>query len=122
MKITINKTTSSFDVRREFADSYDGLKIEFFHHTHEHEIGSPKKDMIKEDVLLVNLSSESEGRDLVIEENMSVNQVEDIFEKLGLHIQVFRKMNISWIETTATDSYTLRQQIDLSRESRGLTT
>ena len=70
---------------------------------------------------LRDLNSEVPSMLLSVDENMTVNQVEDIFEeRLGLHVQVFRKMNMSWIETTATDSYTLKEQVELSRESRGL--
>ena len=121
MKIDITKNTSTLDVKSPFMDSFDGIKIEFFRHSHEHEEGSPKKDMVQGELSLLELNPQLEEQHFSIDENMTVNQVEDIFEeRLGLHIQVFRKMNLSWIETTATDSYTLKEQVQLSRESRGL--
>ena len=121
MNIKLNGDTTTKELREAFTDTYDGIKIEFFRHSHEHEEGSPKKDMVREVLKLRDLNSEVPSMLLSVDENMTVNQVEDIFEeRLGLHVQVFRKMNMSWIETTATDSYTLKEQVELSRESRGL--
>ncbi len=122
MKFQIHKDSFTADIKEKFQESFDGLKIEFFHHSHESEEGSPKKDMLKESVLLTSLNPQLKAIDLDISAEMTVNQVEEVFEKnLGLHVQVFRKMNLNWIETTATDGYSLSKQIELSRESRGLT-
>lgn len=120
MKIKITPNTMTSDVKSEFSENFDGLKIEFFKHHHEHEEGSPKKDILDEHIPLSDINPAIAETDLEITTDMSVNAVEDRFEALGLHIQVFRKMNLSWIETTATDGYTLEKQISLSRESRGL--
>lgn len=121
MKIQVNSSTWSKELKDTIIDSFDGIKIEFFRHSHGHEQGSPKKDMVKENVQLGDLNSSITDQELDIDEGMTVNELEDIFEeRLGLHVQVFRKMNMSWIETTATDGYTLKQQVELSRESRGL--
>ena len=121
MKLKLDKSTKSSDVKATFMDNYEGLKIEFFGHSHVQEEGSPKKDMIEGGALLGDLNPSFEAQEVEIDGEMSVNQVEDYFESnLGFHIQVFRKMNISWIETTATDKYTLNDQMRLSRESRGL--
>ena len=122
MKLPIHKNSDTAEIKEKFQESFDGLKIEFFHHSHESEEGSPKKDMVKESILLSSLNPKLEDMNLHIDPEMTVNQVEEFFEKdLGLHVQVFRKMNLNWIETTATDSYSLSKQIELSRESRGLT-
>lgn len=121
MKFNISANTMTSDLKNDFSDQFDGLKIEFFKHSHEHQEGSARKDMVEEHVALSELNPEIADGSIEITENMSVNAVEDRFEAMGLHIQVFRKMNLSWIETTATDSYTLAEQVELSRESRGLT-
>ncbi len=121
MNLKVNGKSTTKELRDAFMDSFDGMKIEFFRHSHEHEEGSPKKDMVNEELSLSELNASIPELQLSIDEQMTVNQVEDLFkERLGLHIQVFRKMNMTWIETTATDSYTLREQVNLSRESRGL--
>ena len=120
MKLEVKRTTRIEALKEDFMDHFDGLKIEFFHHSHAHEQGSPKKDMVKDNVCLEDLNNALPEQTLEITGEMTVNQVEDLFENdLGLHIQVFRKMNVSWIETTATDSYTLDHQVKMSKESRG---
>lgn len=121
MKTRITKDTQTSELKTSFMEHFEGLKIEFFFHSHEHEEGSPKKDMLQASKTLAELNPDLADRDVSLDGEMSVNQVEDFFEnELGLHIQVFRKMNISWIETTATDKYSLNEQMRLSRESRGL--
>ncbi|MDP4586726.1 MAG: hypothetical protein NWS86_00980 [Flavobacteriales bacterium] len=38
---------------------------------------------------------------------MTVEQVESIFEKSGMHVQVFRQSGKLWLETTRTDDWAL---------------
>lgn len=121
MKLKISRSVTTEDLKKSFMESFDGLKIEFFYHSHAHEQGSPKKDMVRESLALSELNSDLHEEEVNINGDMKVSEVEDLFERhLGLHIQVFRKMNISWIETTATDGYTLNKQVAMSRESRGI--
>ena len=43
--------------------------------------------------------------------NLKTSTLEKLFEEeLGLHIQVYKKSNNTWIQTTATDDWTLSQQ------------
>jgi len=42
---------------------------------------------------------------------MTVQELEDVFrDELGLYIQVFRKSGRVWLETTATDTWSLVKQ------------
>lgn len=48
---------------------------------------------------------------LAISLEMTVHELESIFlNELGLYIQVFRKSGRVWLETTATDSWSLQKQ------------
>ena len=121
MKMNITQNSNTADIREAFENAFDGLKVEFFHHSHKKAEGSPKKDMVSESAEVAQLNPNLKPMSFELNKSMTVNEVERIFEeKLGLHVQVFRKMNITWIETTATDGFTLERQIELSRESRGL--
>ena len=54
---------------------------------------------------------------LVMNEQMAVNELEEQFvSKFGLSAQVFRKSGNVWLETSATDSWSLRQQNDEGAE------
>ena len=48
---------------------------------------------------------------------MSVTELETMFrENFGLYVQVFRRSGKLWLETTATDSWTLTVQNDQGKE------
>ena len=49
--------------------------------------------------------------ELIFDEDMLVSELEKQFnDKLQLSAQVFRKAGKSWLETTFTDSWSLRKQ------------
>ncbi|MFO0322871.1 MAG: hypothetical protein ACK504_10635, partial [Bacteroidota bacterium] len=77
--------------------------------------GSLKKDLIVDDFII-----DSNNPIIEFEEEMLVSDLENQFaEKLKLYIQVFRKSGKSWLETTYTDSWSLKKQnqegVDLSK-------
>jgi hypothetical protein len=118
-KLESNDTTKS--ARDRFRNQFPGLKIEFFNKGHARTEGSPKKDMVSEEIGLKKLSPKVEEIDLEISENMTVAEVEALFEEqLGLHVQLFRRTGLNWIETTRTDHYTLAKQQELYRETQHL--
>ena len=46
-----------------------------------------------------------------VKPEMNVSTFEKLFEdRFGLYVQVFRKSGSIWLETSATDSWTLEQQ------------
>jgi hypothetical protein len=52
-----------------------------------------------------------------INQNMTVDALEHEFENtFGLYVQVFRKSGRIWLETTATDEWTLLQQNQEGKE------
>ncbi len=75
--------------------------------------------MVTEDVPLKALCPDFKDTHVVVSNKMTVAEVEALFEeKLGLHIQLFRKTGINWIETTRTDHYTLEKQQEIFRETQ----
>ena len=93
------------------------LKLEFFHHKHNSFQGSYKKDILNPDITLNQCRKKhTEGAIFLIEE-MKVSELEKLFQDIfGLSAQVFRKSGRSWIETTVTDDWTLKQQNDEGKE------
>ena len=118
MNLQVNRNITTMDVKQAFAQRYAGLKLEFFNKAHGDHEGSPRKDMVEEEVLLSSLNPDMPDEALRVTANMKVSDLESAFEdKLGLHVQVFRKMGHIWIETTRTDHYTLSEQMEMSKES-----
>ncbi len=111
MDIHIEDSKRLDELREQFSERYPFLKLEFFHHSQVDGKGSPKSDMIMEDFSLGEVRKIHNEGDIVIKEDMPVHMIEQEFEKkYGIHIQVFRKSGELWLETSATDSWTLKEQ------------
>ena len=106
--IKIDKPVKVSEIKKVFNSEFPYLKIEFFKKKHKSMQGSLKKDVITDDF---TITASSGGHDIIISEDMLVSEFENqFFEKLKLSAQVFRKSGGSWLETTFTDSWTLRKQ------------
>ena len=115
LPIDDNKTLSS--IQKEFNDMFPYLKLEFFKRAHTAHQGTPKKDMLNSNLTLKQLGKKHLSSKLEIKEAMKVSDLEDSFQKLfNLSVQVFRKSAGTWIETSVTDDWTLRQQNDEGKD------
>lgn len=108
--IKIDKPVKVSEIKKVFNSEFPYLKIEFFKKKHEVQQGSLKKDVITDDF---SVTAPNGANDIVISEDMLVSEFENQFAvKLKLSAQVFRKSGGSWLETTFTDSWTLKKQND----------
>jgi hypothetical protein len=106
--IKIDKPVKISEIKKTFNDQFPFLKIEFFKKTHKVSQGSLKKDSITEDFII---SSSKENDVIMFNDDMIVSEFENQFaEKLKLSAQIFRKSGKTWLETTFTDSWTLKKQ------------
>jgi hypothetical protein len=120
MIITHNTLLS--EIKTEFTVQFEGLKLEFFKHSHGYTEASSIKDIRTEDASIEQLNSIISPLTLNWESHMTVAEVERNLEKhLGLHAQVFCKLGRTWIETSKTDDYTLDHQMGRSKESQTAT-
>jgi len=111
MQLKLTSTIMVSEVQKEFNDAFPFLKIDFYKKLLE-------KDRIKTPVSAsLKAAGLKEKGAVVIHDNMTVAQLENIFrQKFGLMIQVSRKSGNTWLETTMTDGWTLKQQNDHGRE------
>lgn len=106
--IKIDNSVKASEIKDKFHDAFPFLKIEFFRKVHKNLQGSFKKDLIKNDF---NIKINEKNVELIFDEDMLVSELEKQFnDKLQLSAQVFRKAGKSWLETTFTDSWSLRKQ------------
>ncbi len=106
--IKIDNSVKASEIKDKFHDAFPFLKIEFFRKVHKNLQGSFKKDLIKNDF---NIKINEKNVELIFHEDMLVSELEKQFnDKLQLSAQVFRKAGKSWLETTFTDSWSLRKQ------------
>ncbi len=109
MTITDNKTIKA--IQAEFNSKFPYLRIEFYAHEHEEQEGSPNEDMLAESLTIGDARTTMKEGDLSIHANQKVSTLEQNFqEKYGLNVQVFRKSGDVWLQTTATDNWTLHKQ------------
>ena len=116
MKMHIHNTDTLEKVQESFNAEFPYLKLEFF--TRPHEKGRPTEKQF-----MVNVKSyatawfRASTATVSIPTAMTVQELERVFqEELGLYIQVFRKSGKVWLETTATDDWSLFKQNEEGQE------
>ena len=118
MQIYISGQRLVREVQQEFSNAYPFLKIEFFKDTGMHNNHNMKQHLLLHNLKLSDALAfkKAEGC-LTIEDKMSVTDLENAFmDKFGLVAQVFRRSGNIWLETSVTDSWSLKQQNDLGME------
>jgi len=109
----INKNKTINQIKSEFANMFPNLKLEFFVKEHQVKEGSPLDQRIFDNLHLGSLSKIEEQKDFDITPDLKVSSLEQAFEKqFGLHVQVYRKSENLWLQTTSTDEWTLKHQND----------
>lgn len=116
MKLAINDSKKIKEIKDEFNNLFEFLKVEFFVKKHEVGEASAKKDMIEESKTIGEIRNIHGEGELIITPASLVSEVERQFEdNFGLHVQVFRKQNNVWLETTNTDGWTLAKQNETAK-------
>lgn len=111
MKIHIDDTKDILSIQKEFSANFPFLKIEFFSKPHKKGIGTERKYMKVGSVNIGECRTKHTSGELDISSDMTVHLVEKKFAEIyGLYVQVFRRSGKLWLETTATDSWTLDYQ------------
>jgi hypothetical protein len=99
------------DVKEAFHRLFTHLKIEFYRGRHIDGEGSPVREQLDVELTIAQVSGRHEAGDFRIHPDMTVGAFERaFFEQYGVNVQVFRKSGNLWIQTTATDGWTLAEQ------------
>jgi hypothetical protein len=115
MTIDIRKNKTIADVQDKFSELYPFLKLDFYRKSNGR-LGSMIRQKLIKTILLNNAGNGREGV-MEIADSMTVGQLEKSFsDRFGMIVQVSRKSGTLWLETTMTDSWTLRQQNEHGRE------
>lgn len=99
------------DLQREFQEAFPFLKIEFYASAHESEEGSPNQDLLNPELTLGEIRRNYTEGFITLDEEQSTEDFEQKMKSMyGLNIQVFRKSNHKWLQTWATDIWSLKEQ------------
>lgn len=108
-------------VQNIFHSTFPYLKLEFFRHRYQPKDANVKKDRLKSDAVVLNVTGDRRESNITITEEMSVTSLGQLFQDhFGLDVQVFRRSGTSWLETTVTDDWTLKKQNEQGRELSAL--
>lgn len=111
MKIIINDKRKIDSVQKDFSAVFPYLKLEFFSKTHNPGEATSKKLINSNLKTLGECRTRHNQAEIVITPDMTVSDLEQRFGNIyGLGVQVFRQSGRVWLETTVTDSWTLKEQ------------
>jgi hypothetical protein len=117
MKLHIADHKTISQVQREFSGLFPYLKVEFFSKPHKNGKGSAKAYMQDAGTTIGECRVKQVEGDLLFDSSTRVTELEEMFHnEFGLNVQVFRKSGKLWLETTATDSWTLAEQNNQGEE------
>ena len=111
MILTIHHDDTLEHVQRIFNSEFPFLKLEFFSRPHDRGKPSERQFLINSRSTVQSCNPQITERTLSIPTAMTVQELEQTFQQqLGLNVQVFRKSGRVWLETTATDNWSLFKQ------------
>ncbi len=105
-------------VQQEFNALFPLLKIEFYDAQHAAGEGSlPFQQLRDSSKTITEVRRINRKGALIVSGQMKVSELEQGFYELyGLNVQVFRKSGHAWIQTTATDHWTLAEQSEKAKQ------
>jgi hypothetical protein len=118
MIFTIESNDTTHSCSERFKAAFPGLDLRFVAHSHGEGEGSASGEIIATNLPISELVQNDDSTSIEVNAEMTVSQVEQLFEDNGLHIQVFVDLGGTWIETTATDHYSLKKQMERSAERK----
>ena len=99
------------DLQAAFSKQFPGLKIELYTEQHGAFQSSAPEFQYRSDTSLSDVNAELTEGEFAIDPTWTVEQFEEVFAKKYLiNVQVFRKSNNVWLQTTNTDAWTLEVQ------------
>ncbi|CAL1518880.1 hypothetical protein [Chitinophaga sp. MM2321] len=119
MKIYISEEAVVADIQEKFQTMYPYLKLAFFRKPHTKGEPSPEEEKVSPDTPIEKIRMLHSFGWLDISYYRTAAAVEHDFAYIfGLSAQIFRKAGTLWLETTATDSWTLEELNNAGRPAK----
>lgn len=114
----INDSKTISEIQEEFIEKFPFLRLEFYKKSHQPHEASPKDEKIDSYFKIGEIRTGVRTGDLSINGHLKVSTLEEKFaEEYGLNVQVFRRSGDVWLQTTATDEWTLTEQNERGKDS-----
>ncbi|MEY3051731.1 MAG: hypothetical protein RLY31_1516 [Bacteroidota bacterium] len=109
MKILKEKTL--LDLQSDFSSKFPGLQIQFYRGAYENGRPSPPEDQLHPSVTIGNVPGFRQEGEVSTDGHLKVATFEkQLWDSFGLNAQVFRRSGNIWLQTSATDQWTLAEQ------------
>lgn len=104
------------ELQEDFNNTFPYLKIEFFSQPHNIGEGSDEKNILNNQLTVGELRRNNIAGFIPLNDNMPVGFFEKLLESsFQLNIQVYRKSHGRWLQTWASDVWTLGEQNNRSK-------
>ena len=118
MHIEINDNTTLKEIQDVFNNYYPYLKINFYRKRHKKYEASKETDLINPEHTVGEIKKTHVSGLLEMLPMYKVANVErEFMVRFGLSVQVLKKENNGWVQTTAMDDFTLKEVNEMSRNS-----
>lgn len=99
------------EVSELFNAKFPYLKIKFFAHAHSAGEGNALSDELSFDLKIAEAGNLKSSEEMSVDGHLKVSTLEQFFQDhFGISAQVFRKSGGVWLQTTATDHWSLTKQ------------
>jgi hypothetical protein len=114
----ITKSVSVKEIQEYFSGLFPFLRINFFKSRNGGSLWSGHRaTLFSPESLLKDIYPGIIDGELIFRESMSVYELENEFNtKFNLSVQILRRSGNLWLDTSRTNSWTLKEQNDLGRE------
>lgn len=112
MKIILEDKLTLVSVQKEFNDMFPYLKVSFFLITKSALEGNSTQKSLEKSTKTFGEFRKTKSENIpIITPDMTVSELENQMKnEYGILAQVYRNSGRMWLETTVTDSWTLREQ------------
>lgn len=118
MKLHIRAEDTIWKLQYNFSEAFPFLRIEFFKPAHKDSKKGPDQMLHPSTTVRKAYIGKEKTGILEFSPSATVGELEKWFiERFHLKVQVYRKSGDLWLETTATDNWTLEQQNKHGAES-----
>jgi hypothetical protein len=118
MYITIEPTQMLGATNSNFQKFFGMLRLDFYASTHNSGALSDDLALVSYDQTWADLGLQTEQR-IDFDKSMSVAAFEAMFKELGFGVQVMRNSKGVWLQTSATDDWSLGEQQSRAQEMAG---
>ena len=115
MKISISNKSVVGEIKRQFSLEYPFLKIEFLI-PHRPSFKPDRQVIASDNSTLGHLQPAMKEGTMIVNDMTTVGELENFFKNHSLDVQVFRRSQNLWLETTITDAWSLQKQNNHGKE------